>query len=213
MAVSVLSAAGVVTTQKAAAQLGSAPVAIQYQPGAKFSYAPTQFNDDSAGAMVYPGTKHFEAATGGAAYSSIRTQSGASAAVVGMYWQLKLPSGAPYNDWSYVQTLPCKVTVTVSYHIAAKGDQSTGAEAQWGPQLPALSGRYYMQDSVHGNDPVHAKNVIVTTTWQGTVGDVFKSNTGIYGQAGARAVSYREYLGQASAAVICSSIVLEFPAS
>jgi hypothetical protein len=216
MAVSVLSAAGVITTQKAVGLRVPTPIVIQYQPGAKFNYAPTQFNGDWAGPQVGPGIKHFEAATGGAAYSSIRTnqmQTGASIAQVGMYWQLTLPSGAPYNDWNYVKTLPCKVTVTVSYHIVAKGDQNTEADANWGPRLVSNFYAYYAQDSIHGNDPVHAKNAIVTTTWQGTVGDVFDPIAGIYGQAGAQAVSYSEDIGQASAAIVCTSIVLEFPAS
>jgi hypothetical protein len=215
VAVSALSAAGVLTTQKAAAGIpGPTPIIIQYQPGAKFSYSPKQFNDDWAGPQVSPGTKHFEGATGGAAYSSVSaspTSFGASIAQVGMFWQLKLPSGAPYNDWNYVQTLPCKVTVKVSYHIAAKG-QDSEADVSWGPRLVSNFYAYYAQDSVHGNDPVHAKSAIVTTTWEGTVGDIFDPILGIYGQAGAQAVSYAS-IGQASAAVVCSSIVLEFPAS
>jgi len=50
MAVSVLSAAGVVTTQKAAAApLQSSIAVVNYKPGATYRYAPWQFNQNFAG--------------------------------------------------------------------------------------------------------------------------------------------------------------------
>ena len=216
MAVSVLSAAGVVTTQKAAANGLPQPIVIGYNPGAKYSYTPKQFNYPKAyfsTGSPDKNIKHFEAATGGAAYSSmstLRTQSGVSYAKVGTYWQLNL-GGA---DWTTVANMPCKVTVKVAYHIEAKGtDAGTTAGAWWGPDI---DGSYYSSDVVHGNDPVHAKSVVTTTTWQGKVGDLFYSTTdGQYGIVGAGVYTstYTPGAGQASAALVCSSIVLEFPAS
>jgi hypothetical protein len=217
MAVSVLSAAGVVTTRKVGATDGVEPVAVvvDYTPGAKYSYMPKQFNNDWTDfwASTSPG-KHFEAATGGAAYSSLRTsqaQSGKSSATVGMYWQLKLPSGWTWND---VKDKPCKVTTKVNYYIAAKGNADTKAIAFWGPVIAPWS-EHSSNDFVLGNEPVHTKSVVTSTTWQGKVGDVFLSNGGIYGSAGALVLSWQFSAGsgQASAAAVCSSIVLEFPAS
>ena len=169
---------------------------------------------NTSGFYPYAGNaKHFEAATGGAAYSSmstLRTQSGVSYAKVGTYWQLNL-GGA---DWTTVKNMPCKVTVKVAYHIEAKGtDAGTTAGAWWGPDI---DGSYYSSDVVHGNDPVHAKSVVTTTTWQGKVGDLFfySTNDGQYGDAGAVVISgISPGTGQASASLVCSSIVLEFPAS
>jgi len=90
MAVSVLSAAGVVTTQKAAAQPTITPIVVNYNPGATYSYTPKQFNLVDTGFQTFSGTnvKHFEAATGGAVYSSIsttQTQAGYNYAQVGTY--------------------------------------------------------------------------------------------------------------------------------
>jgi len=213
MAVSVLSAAGVVTTQKATAQPTTiTPIVVNYNPGATYSYTPKQFSAGEAGSDGSPGIKHFEAATGGAAYSSIRTkqgQGGFSVAQVGTVWTLNL-RGA---NWCTVKNMPCKVTVKVNYHLEAKGTHDTEAAVYWGPQIVSLG--YANSDIVHGNDPVHAKSVTTTTTWQGTVGQVFA--TDMYGIAGAEGDStagiYTPGAGQASAAITCSSIVLEFPAS
>jgi len=211
MAVSVLSAAGVVTTQKAAAQSAGSPIVVDYKPGATYSYTPKQFNLKFTGAMVSPGTKHFEAATGGAAYSSMRTtqtqaQASYNRAQVGTGWKLNL-NGA---DWADVQTKPCKVTVKVNYHIEAKGISDTTARAYWGPMIMAAGG----YDYVIGNNPVHAKSAVTTTTWQGTVGDLFAlyPDGSYHGAADAEVRTDQDSAGagQASAAITCSSIVLEF---
>jgi len=211
MAVSVLSAAGVVTTQKAAAYGVVPTIVVDWKSGAKYTYTPKQFNIKKTDFSVYQGTniKHFEAATGGAAYSSIsatQTQAAWSSAGVSTHWQLNL-GGA---NWADVQNTPCKVTVKVNYHIQAKGNSDTRADAYWGPWIMGY------QDTVYGSDPVHAKSAVTTTTWQGTVGDLFSGLVGgpYYAAAGAgvSADQLPAGAGQASAAITCSSIVLEFPA-
>jgi len=214
MAVSVLRAAGVVTTQKAAAQPTITPIVVNYKPGATYRYTPKQFNLKETHFYPYAGNaKHFEAATGGATYSSIRTlqtQAGDSRAEVGAWWKLNL-LGA---DWTTVQNMPCKVTMKVLYHIEAKGSDSTVAQAYWGPMIMGAGGFDY----VKGNNLIHAKSAGTTTTWQGTVGDLFWDAHGdgsYYAGASARigSVQNPDGVGQSSAALVCSSIVLEFPAS
>jgi len=214
MAVSVLSAAGVVTTQKAAAQPTETPIVVNYNPGATYSYAPKQFNNKHT--VFAPDSptnpKHLEAATGGAVFASMSTKGTQAAdnyAQVGTYWKLNLPSGA---SWATVQNMPCKVTVKVNYHIEAKGNGGVYAEASWGP---ISIGGYSASDTVRSNGPVHAKSVVTTTTWEGKVGDLFYSTSeGQYGIAGACVNTGQSFQpgGQASASLVCSSIVLEFPA-
>ena len=187
---------------------------MDYKPGAQDSYTPKQFNLKFTDFSISSGTniKHFEAATGGAAYSSMRTtqtQAGFNRAQVGTRWKLNL-NGA---DWADVQTKPCKVTVKVNYHIEAKGNYATIAEASWGPMIMAAGGF----DSVISNNPVHAKSAVTTTTWQGTVGDLFAlyPDGSYHGAADAEVRTDQDSAGagQASASLVCSSIVLEFPAS
>jgi hypothetical protein len=215
MAVSVLSAADVVTTQKAAAN-GIQLIVIDYKPGAKYSFTPKQFRTGSGfGGDSY--VKHFEAATGGALYSqlnsptavSYQTTASASCNIDGV---IKLPSSGPYADWDTVKNMPCKVTFKVSYYVAAKGNPNLSAFVWAGPDetLP-LAGEVI----VHGNDLIHAKSGIATWTWSGPVMNVFgPPGTGSWvAHAHADTSLAPSGAGQASAALVCSSIVLEFPAS
>ena len=206
MAVSVLSAAGVVTTQKAAAApLQSSIAVVNYKPGATYRYAPWQFNQNFAGFYASSeGTiAHFETTGGGTAYSSIRTtqtQAGVSYATVGMWWQLRLPKGA---TWNTVENMPCTVTVTVLYVIQANGNQGTYAQAVWG-----VNNGNETYSIVYGNN-LHVKTA--TTTFHTTVGGVFSD--GPYGGAYAEADTWQHPAGagHASAVIVCSSIVLAFP--
>jgi hypothetical protein len=232
MAVSVLSAAGVVTTQKAAAQppvsVSSATgivttqktaaatlppvVVVNYKPGATYKYAPWQFNYNYAYFDDFLGTniQHAETTGVGTAYSSIhttQTQSGDGYSGVGMYWQLNLPSG---STWATVKNMPCTVTVMVTYFIQAKGNQHTFAEALWGVYAmnPADS-------SVYGNNP-QVKTATITQTWHTTVGNVFSGDSiGPYYGGGGAQVDTGQYpaagAGQTSAIIVCSSVVLAFP--
>jgi hypothetical protein len=202
----------VVTTQKAAANnsVGPVPIVVQYQPGAKYTYTPQQFNLHQTWSMFTSGTKQSGATTGGALYTSISTrtgQAGDSGAQAGTYWQLTLPSVTTFDD---IKDQPCKVTMKVNYHIRATGSKAkAGALAQANYiQIPAKG------DYVYGNDPVHWKSAIETFIFEYNVGDVFApSDSAIYGQAAAISISDSFGVGQASSAVVCSSIVLEFPAS
>jgi len=208
--VSALSATGIVTTQKTAAATLPPAVVVNYKPGATYRYAPWQFNYQYAGFLGPSGTniQHREATGAGTAYSSIRTtqtQFGLSEAEVGMYWQLNLPSGM---TWATVKNMPCKVTVTVLYVIEANGNKDTSAIAAWGP--------YYSSNSKYAQvngTPLHVKSAMTTTTFYGTVGDLFNLNTNppYQGNAGVEAVTLSLGAGQASAAIVGSSIVLAFP--
>jgi hypothetical protein len=205
MAVAVLSAAGIVTTQKAAAN-GVQYIAVDYKPGAIYTYLPKQYNARGTGGMFSDNPKHFEAATGGSLYASISTragQAGGNDAHTGTWWLLKLPVGSTWDD---IKGNRCKVTMKVNYHIAAKGANAKAA-VEWGTVFPRS------KDSVQGTD---SKSVITSYTWDGLVKDLFVGpfpDGSIEGSAMAYAFSQSSDLGQASAALICSSIVLEFPAS
>ncbi len=233
MAVSVLSAAGVVTTQKAAAQLpvsvsratgivttqktaaATLPpvVVVNYKPGATYKYAPWQFNYNYAYFDDFSGTniQHSETTGVGTAYSSIRTtqtQSGDGYSGVGMYWQLNLPSG---STWATVKNMPCKVTVTGFYIIEERGNQDTYAYAAWGLYYSPLT-KYAL---VNGTN-LHVKSARITTTFYGTVGDLFNIGTiatpGTHqGGAGVQVETLSDGAGQASAGIVGSSIVLAFP--
>ncbi len=210
--VSVLSPAGVVTTQKTVAQAASPAVVVNYKPGATYRYVPWRFNNKYTDFYASSGRHitHFEITSVGTAYSSIltaQTQAGLSDAGVGMWWQLNLPSG---STWATVKDMPCTVTVTVTYFIHAKGNQHTFAEALWGVYAmnPAHS-------SVYGNNP-QVKTATITQTWHTTVGQVFSGDSvGPYYGGGGAQVDTGQYpaagAGQASAAIVCSSVVLAFP--
>jgi len=106
--VSVLSATGIVTTQKTAAATSPPAVVVNYKPGATYWYAPWQFNYQYAGFDSYSGIniQHSETTGVGTAYSSIhttQTQAGDGYSGVGMYWQLNLPSGV---TWTTVKNMP-----------------------------------------------------------------------------------------------------------
>lgn len=209
---SALSAAGVVKAQNAAALSEPPAVVVNYRQGATYTYVPLQFNNKYTDFYAYSGRHitHFEITSIGTAYSSIhttQTQAGVSEAGVGMWWQLKLPSG---STWATVKDMPCTVTVTVQYFIQAKGNQDTFAEALWGVYAmnPANS-------SVYGNNP-QVKTATITQTWHTTVGQVFSGDSvgPSYGGGGAQ-VDTGQYpaagAGQASATIVCSSVVLTFP--
>src|SRR5271157_4713243 len=81
--VSVLSATGIVTTQKTVAQAAQPAVVVNYKPGATYRYAPLQFNNKYTDFYAYSGRHitHFEITSIGTAYSSIlttQTQAGRS---------------------------------------------------------------------------------------------------------------------------------------
>jgi len=210
MAVSVLSAAGVVTTQKAAAQSSPPAVAVTYKKGATYIYAPWQFNNKYADFYAYSraNIKHSETTSIGTAFSSIRTtqtQAGEGDAGVGMYWKLNIPSGA---TWATIKNMPCKVTVTASYYIEAKGNNATYADVYWGQYHTG-----YGYASVNGTSP--HESALTTKTFYGTVGDVFSGGSvgPHYGGAGAQVDTgqYPAGAGQASGAIVCYSVVLTFP--
>lgn len=222
MAVSVLSAAGVVTTKKAeAVKPPVAPIVVDYQPGTKYTYTKQDFNTKIAGFYTYAGTKikHSEKAGNGVASSSITTksgQAGLSHAKAGITWQLNLAG----QDWDVVKAKPCRVTMTVSYDIAANGDSGTSAVA-WGSGF----GWGHTRDTVTGSD---SKHVDTTTTWDTTVGDItvvdgvvvsygvfWPVEGSLRGVAEINSVSTQDPAGagQASGIISCSSVVLEFLAT
>ena len=210
--VSVLSATGIVTTQKTAAATSPPAVVVNYKPGATYWYAPWQFNYQYAGFDSYSGIniQHCETTGAGTAYSSIhttQTQFGVSEAAVGMYWQLNLPSGM---TWATVKNMPCKVTVTGFYVIEERGNQDTNAYAAWG--------LYYSPNTkyslVNGTN-LHVKSARIATTFYGTVGDLFNiDNIATHGThqggAGVQVETLSLGAGQASAAIVGYSVVLAF---
>jgi hypothetical protein len=205
MALSVLSATGVVTTQTVAAQ-PNGPL-VTYSPGSTYSYRPSQFNNDFT-YFVGAGTLSAIASYGGASASAstTNTQNGWALANVGMWWTLNLPTSGPCSTWASVQGQPCTVTVTVTYHISSKGNAS--AEAFWGP---LLSGDQYNKvASVNGTVP--AKGATTTYTWHGTVGELFwsESRTGRTGTANGEVQTSAFNGGKASATISVSGIVLRF---
>lgn len=167
MAVSVLSAAGVVTTKKAeAVKPPVAPIVVDYQAGTTYTYTKQDFHGIFANFNPLVGTKikHSEKAGNGVASSSITTksgQAGQSNAKAGITWQLNLAG----QNWEVVKTKPCRVTMTVSYDIAANGDSGTSALVAWGSGF----GWGHTRDTVSGSD---SKHVDTTTTWDTTVGDI-----------------------------------------
>ncbi len=220
MAVSVLSAAGVATAQKAAAQpvmpmassmaspavkpigVTYAPTGVTYRPGATYRYTPRQFNNAGTQLDAMSGTPMLSGfAFDSTAYASIRathTQAGQSEAWVGMYWTL--------NNWNpKLENKQCTVTVTVMYLITANGPNA-GAEAGWGPWSPSLNNQritYYTK--VIG--PNHKTGLVTKSTWTGTVGQLF---SGGWAAAGGAVWANSTGAGQASGAIVCSSVVLQF---
>jgi hypothetical protein len=228
MAVSVLSAAGAVTAQKAATQPISvqkavvqpisAPIDLLYSPGATYRYTPAQFNQQWYWWTVINSATASAAASGGTASASISTtttgapipvgQAGESWAAVGMGWQQPtLPSTGQYSTWAAVKNMPCTVTVTAYYVIQARGNQNTYANAYWGPWL---QGSPYRQDSVVAGYTGQIKAWITTTTWHGTVGAFFSGGSGFAGVA-VDSGQPSGGPGQASGNIVCTSIVLAFP--
>jgi len=229
MAVSVLSAAGVVTAQNAAAQpmpvqtvaVPSHSIGPLYGPGAIYVYTASQFNNWGWENYSAVGTPTLTAAvSGGHASSSIMTtnaQAGETNAFDGMSLLLSLPPSGQYSTWSAVENKPCTVTVTVYYAIKAQGNQSTYAGAYWGPWLGSsnpwwwVQGSPYRQVSVVSSPTGNVKAGIAITTWHGTVEALFHNERS--GWVGA-AVDTRQPsvgAGQASGNIVCSSIVLAFP--
>ena len=211
MATTVLSAAGVVTTQKVAAVPSSTPVVVKYRPGATYIFTPSQFNVRTSVNFGSLGSKSFAATFNNALRTyAITTQIGQAAqgdAQIGMAWRLTLPSHGPYSNWAYVVTLPCRVTVTLAYDVSANGPNiNTYATAR------ALVAHNAQGATVFGNDPIHTQIGIRRLTFVSSVGQVFSSG-GFVGLARIQAVSLMQDVGQAHASLICSSIVLEFPAS
>jgi hypothetical protein len=209
MAVSALSTAGVVTTQKAAAQLTTTPITVSYQEGAVYTFAPRQYNIHVAFFVPFVTSKgtplHTEAATRGSMYTSIRTtatQCGTSAARVGTYWKLT-------GDWDTIKQKRCKVTVKCYAVLYAKGGSDTVARV-----VDPLHGVFH--EEVYGNDPVHLKVVKIIESRESTVENFFGQNgdgtiTGFAGADASASVYPGPQAGQASASVVCTSIVLEFP--
>ncbi len=77
MATTVVSAAGVLTTPKAAAQTDQYQ-SITYTPGAKYTYLPTQFNyhvaADYGGLPQYGPAQYLEVSRGGTITALLRTE-------------------------------------------------------------------------------------------------------------------------------------------
>jgi hypothetical protein len=215
MAVSVLSATGLVTTQKAAAGVQLTPsIVVTYRPGAMYKYAPWQFNYHRADFNTWQGTniQHSETSTGGRVFSSITTtqqQAGESFAEVATNWQLNL-NGA---DWNTVKDKPCTLTVTLYYRLYATGTSNIWAYVGWGSWFAATS-KY---DIMYGNDRVHSKQVWTTKTVHTTVGSVFyaQSNGKYYGGGEVETATqqYPAGVGHAWASAVVGSMELGFPAA
>jgi hypothetical protein len=202
MAVSTLSAAGVVTTQKAEAvtQPTNRPVTVLYKPGTTYVYGPSRFNLHIANSPNSAGIWGTATSTGGLVYASITTttQDGGSLADTGILWKLNL-AGA---DWSSVKDKSCTVTATLGYLLQAKGDHDSVAVV-----FLSVGGAVQHQDVVFGT---HSK--LVTTTWAQTVkvSDLFVSG---YGGSTVYVQAFRTPPGgpgQALSSAYVSSMTLRF---
>jgi len=214
MAVSVLSAAGVVSTQKVAATDGVnvTPIVVYYRPGAKLTYSPGGFNEHVKSFHALSGTNinHNEIAAGGFAQTYIGTKSTQVAvdnAHAGTKWELKLPAG---TNWASIKSKPCKITQKVTYYVAVAGSRNVPFFA-----FVSWNGGSVGVQTNNPNDPVHVKMGEKTTTVTTPLGDVFQRNatTGkIYGNGlvitGSRA---GPGTGTATALALLSFVVLEFP--
>lgn len=214
MAVSLVSAAGVVTTQKVAARdVGS----ITYSKGATFSYTPKQFNYDWKVLVPEVGTPRLSAtASGGTASASANatsTQNGYGWATVGMDWHLSLPTTGQYSTWNNVKNMPCTVTVTLTSYTLKSSGPNAIASAGWGPWLRNSRGigTYLYSAKVVGTSS--ARHPTATYTWHGTVGKLFSAND-LFAIAGgsvsAGVIGPVRAAGQASGTLGISSVVLQF---
>jgi hypothetical protein len=227
MAVSVLSAAGVVTAQNAAAQsmpvkkvaVAPIPTGPLYSPGATYIYTPNQFNWFVEEWLSINSAPVSNIISGGSAFASTNTttavQAGSySRAGVGMWWpQLSLPSTGQYSTWAAVKNMPCTVIVTAYYVIQARGNQNAYADAYWGPWLgssstPWIQGSPYSQASVVAGHIINVKVGVTFNTWHGTVGALFQNEGSGFAGVG---VDSGGGPGHASGKIVCTSIVLAFP--
>ena len=235
MAFTVCSTVAMTTTQKVAAASTTTqqnPITITYKPGAKYTIWEWQFKNyrsDFTPAVGEP--KHFEIVYDGITYSWVSatpSQSGGSWVSTGPLLKLDL-KGA---DWNIVKTKPCKLTYYVTYNLAVKGDGFVIAYTDLGT-MGYLSWRKEVGTS--WNRPTDNVSGRETLTYSGLVGlspnpgvpHFFSSPStttpyvsgsptlGIFNNVenpgGAEGGPYVG--GQNTATLICSKIVIEFPAS
>lgn len=217
MALSVLSAAGVVSAQKTVPAIpvtpaSTHPVAVTWTPGKTYRYTPSAFNSGWVNMGADYGTATKLSATARDRSGSISalaiTPTSCDAwaqAMQGMWWTLNIPHG---TDWTYVQNQPCKVTVTMKYTLSSSGHYAYTVAA-WGPIVGWSSNHgypiYQYGTVVEGNQ---RQTATVRETFSGTVGYVFGWNYP-YGWAGGYV--WTESLGgQSIASASISSVVLQF---
>jgi hypothetical protein len=212
VAVSALSAAGVVTTKKAEA-IPVNYIVVDYTPGATYHFSPPQYNVRFSDFTPSAGTnmQHTEITNHdfGYGYASMHTTpQQAGAGIAG--WGAKLQLDLGGQDWNTIEGNKCTLTIYVIGHIQANGDSHTHAQL--------LLGNYWQTSGAH---PMRTDTVITgsgaktvwTMTWHGTVEDAF----GLYGStpvqlfyAAVQVSQSSPGAGQASGFVMVPSMVLSF---
>jgi hypothetical protein len=205
LALSLVSAAGVVTTQKAAAANANSG-SIVYHPGAWYVWFPKTYNmqwtwwDYNPPIQVHKET----AMPGSGTASSMISTTGPyieSEAMQGEKMYLTLPSG---YDWNTVSTKPCTVIVLASWNVRATGLGVT----DWGigPMVIYKGENYQFHVT---NDRTTGSRLFITTN---TVGKIFYMSPPLHqGWAGVDTDSYSTGgAGTASGSLTCLMIMVQF---
>ncbi|MFZ0925412.1 MAG: hypothetical protein WCE82_10570 [Halobacteriota archaeon] len=210
MALSACGAIAVTTSPKVAAASASTqptPIDIAYRPGAKYIFAPIQFNNDgsSYNTRGASGWVHSEAAFSGFAFSAMRVSPAQQSyrplswATTGVLVQMR-------GSWWSLSQEPCKITMHLSYNLVAKG----GAEAS-----VSVSAGNPQWDKFSEN---RAQSGTQTVTFVSTVGDVFYPQTRetMASNPGAEVLTIPfnwppGSAGSASAVCHLDYIIIEFP--
>ena len=211
MAFTACSALAMTTTQKvaaASANTQSKSIIIDYKPGAKYTIWGWQFTRHESYYTATVGEpKHFEMALGGTAFSWIcasPTQSGNSEVLTGPSVKLNL-NGA---DLTTIARKPCKVTWYLTYNFATKGSGYVGGYADC---IGSPAWRLYVGPG--GPSKLSGTTVVPFT------GSIAGPGVAIFGPAlTAHIVALTMSgagpdAGQTTATLVCSKIVIEFPAS
>lgn len=182
IALTVISAAGIVTSHKAAADQSVKPIDLVYAPGAKYSFTGDKLNARQSGGS---GTAvRIERMIGNKASAAIYSrygQTGVSKAGVGMLWRL---SDADNIDWTTISSAPVKITLSVHYTLSARGGHNVGAMVLH----TAAGGSYdlgggYSDIAKFGDGKPLAFSGMQTHTFTGKVSDFF-SYEPTYGYVG-----------------------------
>ncbi len=201
MAVSVISAAGVVTTKKASAA-PTKTIVLSYQAGTTYTITPKQFNEhytDNYG--IYRTTKRptiQQSSKGSIASSSIIIDKPEASAWiysdVGAFMQV---TGAPADA-------KVRITTQVKYTMSASGGDD------YNNAWVVVNGGQPTYDVFRIESP-NTQSATIPYVWDTTVGAFFWSDgtASIDAEAGCQVVSEFN-AGQASATVEFSSIVVEF---